>query len=64
MFCDLNNNPLKYNDTIRFPKLAETYEKIAEEGPDAFYDGSLTQDILDDIKAAGYLILTFYSINI
>ncbi|RXN27976.1 gamma-glutamyltranspeptidase 1-like protein [Labeo rohita] len=56
VFCDFNNNPLKYNDTLRFPKLAETYEKIAEEGPDAFYDGSLTQDILDDIKAAGGII--------
>jgi len=51
-----SNNPLKENYTIRFPKLALTYEKIAEEGPDVFYDGSLTQTIVDDIKAAGYFL--------
>ncbi|XP_067298515.1 glutathione hydrolase 1 proenzyme-like, partial [Pseudorasbora parva] len=56
VFCDLNNNPLKVNDMIRFPKLADTLKKIAEEGPDAFYDGSLTQTIVDDIKAAGGII--------
>lgn len=56
VFCDSNNNLLKENDTIRFPKLAETYRTIAEEGPDAFYSGSLTQTIVDDIKAAGGII--------
>ncbi|XP_050975166.1 glutathione hydrolase 1 proenzyme-like isoform X2 [Labeo rohita] len=57
VFCGSHNKTLlKEKDTIRFLKLAETYEKIAEEGPDAFYDGSLTQDILDDIKAAGGIV--------
>ncbi|KAL1281463.1 hypothetical protein QQF64_000266 [Cirrhinus molitorella] len=57
VFCGPHNNSvLKEKDTIRFPKLAETYKKIAEEGAEAFYDGSLTQDILDDIKAAGGII--------
>ncbi|XP_056315066.1 glutathione hydrolase 1 proenzyme-like [Danio aesculapii] len=56
VFCDSNNTLLKENDTIRFPKLAETYRKISEEGPDAFYNGSLTQSIVDDIKAAGGII--------
>ncbi|XP_021333880.3 glutathione hydrolase 1 proenzyme-like [Danio rerio] len=56
VFCDSNNIVLKENDTIRFPKLAETYRKISEEGPDAFYNGSLTQSIVDDIKAAGGII--------
>ncbi|KAF4118061.1 glutathione hydrolase 1 proenzyme-like isoform X1 [Onychostoma macrolepis] len=54
VFCSSNNKTiLKENDPIRFPKLALTYKKIAEEGPDAFYDGSLTQDILDVINNAG-----------
>ncbi|XP_077053899.1 glutathione hydrolase 1 proenzyme-like [Siphateles boraxobius] len=53
---DSNNNPLKENEIIRFPKLALTYKKIAEEGPDVFYNGSLTQTIVDDIKAAGGII--------
>ncbi|XP_059410878.1 glutathione hydrolase 1 proenzyme-like isoform X2 [Carassius carassius] len=57
VFCGSNNKSiLKENDTIRFIQLAHTYKKIAEEGPDAFYDGSLTQDILDDIKAKGGII--------
>ncbi|KAK7161027.1 hypothetical protein R3I94_003867 [Phoxinus phoxinus] len=56
VFCDSNNNLLKENDIIRFPKLALTYMKIAEEGPDVFYNGSLTQTIVDDIKAAGGII--------
>jgi len=61
VFCDSNNNPLKENDIIRFPKLALTYKKIAKEGPDVFYNGSLTQTIVDDIKAAGYFMHTFDS---
>lgn len=61
MLCDSNNNLLKENDIIRFPKLALTFMKIAEEGPDVFYNGSLTQTIVDDIKAAGYFMLKFYS---
>lgn len=61
MFCDSNNNTLKENDIISFPKLALTFKKIAEEGPDAFYDGSLTQTIVEDINAAGYFMLKFDS---
>uniref|UniRef100_A0A8C2B536 Glutathione hydrolase n=2 Tax=Cyprinus carpio TaxID=7962 RepID=A0A8C2B536_CYPCA len=57
VFCgSYNKSILKEKDTIRFLQLAHTYKKIAEEGSDAFYDGSLTQDILDDIKAAGGII--------
>ncbi|XP_048051606.1 glutathione hydrolase 1 proenzyme-like isoform X2 [Megalobrama amblycephala] len=56
VFCDSNNKTLKENDIIRFPKLADTYKKIAEEGPDAFYSGSLTQTIVEDINAAGGII--------
>ncbi|XP_056310884.1 glutathione hydrolase 1 proenzyme [Danio aesculapii] len=53
VFCDSDNKPLKENNITRFPKLAETYRIIAEEGPDAFYNGSLTQSIVYEIKAAG-----------
>ncbi|RXN24325.1 gamma-glutamyltranspeptidase 1-like protein [Labeo rohita] len=57
VFCRSNTKTiLKENDPIRFPKLAETFRNIADGGADAFYDGSLTQDILDDIKTAGGII--------
>uniref|UniRef100_A0A672KWR0 Gamma-glutamyltransferase 5a n=1 Tax=Sinocyclocheilus grahami TaxID=75366 RepID=A0A672KWR0_SINGR len=52
VFCNSNNTILKENDIIRFPQLAVTYRRIAEKGPDVFYDGSLTQNIVDDINAA------------
>ncbi len=58
VFCDSDKNLLKENDIIRFPKLADTYKKIAEEGPDVFYNGSMAQDIVDDIQATGHFILS------
>lgn len=53
VFCDSQKNILKENDIVRFPKLAETYQRIAEEGPDVFYNGSMAQSIVEDIQAAG-----------
>ncbi|KAI2668899.1 Glutathione hydrolase 1 proenzyme [Labeo rohita] len=64
VFCDSNKTILKENDTVRFLKLAVTYQKIADEGPKAFYDGSLTQSIVDEIKAEGYKpVLNEYALN-
>ncbi|RXN27977.1 gamma-glutamyltranspeptidase 1-like protein [Labeo rohita] len=56
VFCNLNKNILKENENINFPNLSETYEKIAAKGADAFYDGSLTQSIVDDITDKGGII--------
>ncbi|KAG5281340.1 hypothetical protein AALO_G00070180 [Alosa alosa] len=56
VFCDSQQNLLKENDIIKFPKLADTYERIAEEGPDVFYNGSMAQSIVDDIQTAGGII--------
>ncbi|KAK1884573.1 Glutathione hydrolase 1 proenzyme [Dissostichus eleginoides] len=56
VFCGGNGDILKENDTIKFTKLAETYRKIAEEGPNAFYHGPLAQSLVDDIQAAGGII--------
>lgn len=56
VFCDSQRNILKENDIVRFPKLAITYQRIAEEGPDVFYNGSMAQSIVEDIRAAGLLL--------
>ena len=56
MFCDSQKNILKENDIVRFPKLADTYQRIAEEGPDVFYNGTMAQSIVEDIRAAGVVL--------
>lgn len=54
VFCrEDKTQVLKENETITFTKLAETYEKIAEGGPDVFYKGQLAEDLVRDIQAAG-----------
>lgn len=53
VFCGSNGEILKENDTIKFPKLAQTYRKIAENGPDAFYEGELAKRLVEDIRARG-----------
>lgn len=44
------------NDIIKRPKLAKTFEIIAKEGESAFYNGTLSETIIDEIKSAGGLI--------
>ncbi|KAG7331939.1 hypothetical protein KOW79_003773 [Hemibagrus wyckioides] len=56
VFCDSNKTILRENDTIRFPQLADTYGRIAEEGADVFYKGSMAETIVKDIQAAGGII--------
>ncbi|XP_041826946.1 glutathione hydrolase 1 proenzyme [Melanotaenia boesemani] len=56
VFCGKNGDVLKENETIKFIKLAETYRKIAEDGPNAFYEGQLAQNLVNDIQAAGGII--------
>ncbi|NXG82239.1 GGT1 hydrolase, partial [Stercorarius parasiticus] len=43
---------LHEGDIIKMPKLANTYETIASEGADAFYTGSLANQIIDDIRTS------------
>lgn len=48
-----NGNVLQTGDLLVQPKLARTLRRIAEEGAQTFYNGSLAQDILKEINEAG-----------
>ncbi|XP_035464330.2 glutathione hydrolase 5 proenzyme-like [Scophthalmus maximus] len=53
VFCNKNKTVLRTGDILKFPKLAETMETIAEQGADAFYTGKIGHDLIQDIQAAG-----------
>nr|XP_033812369.1 glutathione hydrolase 1 proenzyme isoform X2 [Geotrypetes seraphini]XP_033812370.1 glutathione hydrolase 1 proenzyme isoform X2 [Geotrypetes seraphini]XP_033812371.1 glutathione hydrolase 1 proenzyme isoform X2 [Geotrypetes seraphini]XP_033812372.1 glutathione hydrolase 1 proenzyme isoform X2 [Geotrypetes seraphini]XP_033812373.1 glutathione hydrolase 1 proenzyme isoform X2 [Geotrypetes seraphini] len=56
VFCNSQRKVLKEGDIIKFPKLADTLEIIANEGAESFYNGSLTKQIVTDIQQAGGII--------
>ncbi|XP_030624123.1 glutathione hydrolase 1 proenzyme [Chanos chanos] len=56
VFCDSNGQILKENDTIFFTKLADTYEAIAENGPEIFYTGRIAENLVKDIRDLGGII--------
>uniref|UniRef100_A0AAY4C3B5 Gamma-glutamyltransferase 5a n=1 Tax=Denticeps clupeoides TaxID=299321 RepID=A0AAY4C3B5_9TELE len=51
-----NGKLLKEGDTLRFEKLADTLEVIAEKGADAFYTGEIARSLISDIKDAGGIL--------
>ena len=51
----------KAGEIIKMPKLARTLEIIADEGVDAFYNGSLTKDIVADIQDNGNYLYIMHS---
>lgn len=55
MFSDKDGNLLKTGDTVKFEKLAETLEIIANQGADAFYTGKIAEDLIHDIQEAGII---------
>ncbi|XP_067106653.1 glutathione hydrolase 1 proenzyme [Osmerus mordax] len=56
VFCGPDKKVLKENQTIRYIKLADTYERIAEGGADVFYQGDMAQNLTREIQAAGGII--------
>ena len=48
-----NGRPLQVGDTLAQPALARTMERLAENGLQDFYSGSLAKDIADDLADAG-----------
>ncbi|XP_038560673.1 gamma-glutamyltransferase 5a isoform X1 [Micropterus salmoides] len=53
LYSDKNGNLLKTGDIVRFEKLADTLETIANHGADAFYTGRIAEDLIRDIQEAG-----------
>ncbi|XP_063346455.1 glutathione hydrolase 5 proenzyme-like [Pelmatolapia mariae] len=53
LYLDKNGNLLKTGDTVKFEKLADTLEMIANEGPDVFYNGTIAKNLISDIQKAG-----------
>uniref|UniRef100_A0A3Q2UQN8 Gamma-glutamyltransferase 5a n=1 Tax=Fundulus heteroclitus TaxID=8078 RepID=A0A3Q2UQN8_FUNHE len=52
-FSDKNGNLLKARNIIKFEKLADTLEMIANNGSDAFYTGKIAEDLVRDVQEAG-----------
>ncbi|XP_039476577.1 glutathione hydrolase 5 proenzyme-like [Oreochromis aureus] len=53
LYLDKNKNLLKTGDTVKFEKLADTLEMIANEGPDVFYNGTIAKNLTSDIQNEG-----------
>uniref|UniRef100_A0A3B4CYC8 Glutathione hydrolase n=1 Tax=Pygocentrus nattereri TaxID=42514 RepID=A0A3B4CYC8_PYGNA len=53
LFVDAEGKMLKEGDIVKFEKLADTLEKIAERGANEFYTGETARDLISDIEEAG-----------
>lgn len=53
LFSDAEGKPLKTGDNVKFKKLADTLEMIANHGPEAVYTGQIAKDLISDIQEAG-----------
>lgn len=59
-FLDTQGRPLAVGAILRNPELAQTFEQIAAQGPDAFYTGEIAEAIVAKVRGhanAGYLSL-------
>ena len=53
VFTNPNGDIKNVGDRVTLPALAETYRRIAKEGADTFYNGSLRDDIIADLEEMG-----------
>jgi len=52
-FLHPDGEPLRAGETVREPELAEVLQRIADQGPDAFYRGTIAERIARSVQAAG-----------
>ncbi|XP_068995204.1 gamma-glutamyltransferase 5a [Embiotoca jacksoni] len=53
LYSDNNGNLLKAGDVIKFERLADTLQMIANDGAEAFYTGRIAKDLIRDLQEAG-----------
>src|SRR5690606_19940978 len=51
--------PYFEGDIMRLPDLADTLERIADEGPDVFYRGEIARKIADASRRGGGIITVY-----
>lgn len=56
VFFKEDGRPLRAGETLRLPALAETLERIASDGSQAFYEGAIAEALVADMEAHGGLI--------
>ncbi|KAM4809459.1 glutathione hydrolase 1 proenzyme [Rhinophrynus dorsalis] len=56
VFCGSGGRILQKGDIVKLPKLADTLQILADQGPDAFYTGSLSKQVVRDIQEPGGII--------
>ncbi len=47
---------LKFGDTFKFPALAETLKQVGRDGVEAFYNGTLGDMLIDDVRLRGGIL--------
>jgi len=53
LFSDKYGNLLKAGDIVKFEKLADTLEIIANQGADALYTGQIAEYLIRDLQNEG-----------
>jgi len=56
IYAKAGNDTFRVGEKIRFPKLAQTLQLIADQGPDAFYRGKIAQQIVATMQKLDGLI--------
>ncbi|CAL8247454.1 unnamed protein product [Merluccius merluccius] len=53
LYLDKNGNLLKAGDIMKFEKLADTLEMVANHGADALYTGKIAEELIRDLQNEG-----------